>query len=206
MDYFFERIIYMDNIIYLDDYINLYNKKLNKIIIIKPYKDTLYNGVISNRKKFIKLYNKILDKYKLKNNFINENITIIINNLYTEENKLQIKEIMEELYYKKIYFIQETNYLIINKKRLYINYNNSYFYLIYINGDGKVKYSLYKNDYINRNLIIKILSYLNKEDIIIYGKNVLELESILNKNNINYFVYEESENMLMKLLLKSKNM
>ena len=196
----------MDNIIYLDDYINLYNKKLNKIIIIKPYKDTLYNGVISNRKKFIKLYNKILDKYKLKNNFINENITIIINNLYTEENKLQIKEIMEELYYKKIYFIQETNYLIINKKRLYINYNNSYFYLIYINGDGKVKYSLYKNDYINRNLIIKILSYLNKEDIIIYGKNVLELESILNKNNINYFVYEESENMLMKLLLKSKNM
>ena len=52
----------MDNIIYIDDYINLYNKKNHKLIITKPYNNTLRNGFIIDKDKFIKKMNKISSK------------------------------------------------------------------------------------------------------------------------------------------------
>ena len=44
----------MNNILYLDDYINIYNLKNNKLITIKPYKNTLENGLIIDKDKFNK--------------------------------------------------------------------------------------------------------------------------------------------------------
>ena len=77
----------MENILYLDDYINFWNKKLNKILVIKPYKNTLLNGHIIDRDKFIKRFNKIIIDNKLNKNIFNNTITIIINSSYTKEDK-----------------------------------------------------------------------------------------------------------------------
>jgi len=193
----------MDNILYLDDYINLYNKRTNKLIIVKPYKNTLRNGFIIDRKKFINKFNKIINENKLKGNFFYENIFIIINNLYSKEYKLFIKEIMESLNYKKIIYINELDYLRIDKKHIYINCNYNYFYFLYTNKIGNIQLNIYKNDEINKKIFNNILKILNKDNIILYGKNYKEFINMMNKN-INYYYFEKSENLIINLLIKSK--
>ena len=61
----------MNNVLYLDDYINFYNSKNKKIIITKPYKNTLKCGRIIDRDKFIKKFNKIILDNHLNNNLFN---------------------------------------------------------------------------------------------------------------------------------------
>jgi len=194
----------MDNILYLDDYINLYNKKSNKLIIIKPYKNTLRNGFVIDKEKFVKKLNSTLEKNNLKNVFIKEDIFIIINNLYSRQEKVFIKEVMEELEYKNINFIQEINYLKQDKKNVYINCNFKYFYLIYTNNLGNVEINLYKNDNINKCIIKNIIKLLNKEQVFLYGKNFKEIKSILEKEKINYYFFDEADNLLINFLLNDK--
>ncbi|MBQ7031970.1 MAG: hypothetical protein IJN13_06390 [Bacilli bacterium] len=194
----------MDNILYLDDFINLYSKKNHALIILKPYRNTLRNGMIIDRNKFIKKFQKIIDEYNLGSTFFNENIFIVINNLHTYEDKILLKDIMEELNYKNIKFIQETEYLKLNKDNIYINYNNSYFYILYINELGKIEVNLYKKDDINNGVIKYIIKSLNAKNIILYGKNIKELENILKKEKIDYYFYDDSDNLLIKFLLHNK--
>ncbi|MBQ8901684.1 MAG: hypothetical protein IJY87_01290 [Bacilli bacterium] len=194
----------MDNILYLDDFINLYSKKNHALIILKPYRNTLRNGMIIDRHKFIKKFQKIIDEYNLGSTFFNENIFIVINNLHTYEDKILLKDIMEELNYKNIKFIQETEYLKLNKDNIYINYNNSYFYILYINELGKIEVNLYKKDDINNGVIKYIIKSLNAKNIILYGKNIKELENILKKEKIDYYFYDDSDNLLIKFLLHNK--
>jgi len=194
----------MDNILYLDDFINLYSKKNHTLIILKPYRNTLRNGMIIDRNKFIKKFQKIIDEYNLGSTFFNENIFIVLNNLHTYEDKILLKDIMEELNYKNIKFIQETEYLKLNKDNIYINYNNSYFYILYINELGKIEVNLYKKDDINNGVIKYIINILNAKNIILYGKNIKELENILKKEKIDYYFYDDSDNLLIKFLLHNK--
>ena len=194
----------MDNILYLDDYINLYNKKNNMLLIIKPYKNTLRNGIIIDRNKFIKKIRKLIKEYNLDGTFFAENISIITSKLHTKEDKILLKEIMDELNYKIVNFVQETDYIKLNKETIYINYNKSYFYILYLNEFGNSEINLYKNDHINNKLISNILGELNSKNIILYGKNIKELENILKKEKIEYYFYEDSDNLLIKNLLHNK--
>lgn len=194
----------MDNILYLDDYINLYNKKNNMLLIIKPYKNTLRNGIIIDRNKFIKKIRKLIKEYNLDGTFFAENISIITSKLHTKEDKILLKEIMDELNYKIVNFVQETDYIKLNKETIYINYNKSYFYILYLNEFGNSEINLYKNDHINNKLISNILGELNPKNIILYGKNIKELENILKKEKIEYYFYEDSDNLLIKILLHNK--
>lgn len=194
----------MDNILYLDDYINLYNKKNNMLLIIKPYKNTLRNGIIIDRNKFINKIRKLIKEYNLDGTFFAENISIITSKLHTKEDKILLKEIMDELNYKIVNFVQETDYIKLNKETIYINYNKSYFYILYLNEFGNSEINLYKNDHINNKLISNILGELNSKNIILYGKNIKELENILKKEKIEYYFYEDSDNLLIKILLHNK--
>ncbi|MBE6156586.1 MAG: hypothetical protein E7161_02455 [Firmicutes bacterium] len=194
----------MDNIIYIDDYINLYNKKNHKLIIAKPYKNTLRNGFVIDKDKFIKKMNKLLENNNLKNSFFNENITIVINNLYKKQDKIFIKEIIEELDYKNIKLLNEIDYLKIDKKVLYINCNKSYFYFLYTNCFGDIETNLYKNDNVNKSLVINIIKHLQKEILVLYGKNYLEISNILQREKIDYYFFEDSENLIIQILLNSK--
>ncbi len=193
----------MNDYLYLDDYINLYSNRVNKLIQVFPYKDTLEKGRIINREKFLKKFNKIIKEYKLNNNIFNNNIDVIINKSLSLEDKMVIKDTLELLNYKKIKFISEIEYLNIDKKKLYIIYNYTYFYLYYIDYYGNLKILMY--DYnINKDLILKIIKLLNKEKTIIYGKNYLELLNVLNKAKINYYFYEKSENYILYRIIYNR--
>lgn len=196
----------MDNILYLDDYINLYNKNSHKLIVTKPYKKTLESGFIIDKEKFIEKFNMILENHKLKNNFFSENIIVIINNMYNSQSKFLIKEVMEDLNYKKVTFINESNFLKINQNVIYINCNYEYFYFLYTGLEGNIQCNLYKNDLVNRNIIKYIIKLINKPKIILYGKNYKEIKNILEKSKIDYYIFEETENLIIKFLLNSKKM
>ncbi len=186
----------MTDYLYLDDYINLYSKKTQQIIKIMPYKDTLLMGRIINKDKFIKKFAKVIKEYKLNNNIFNNNINVIINKNITKEDKEIIKDTLELLNYKKIKFLSEIDYLLVDKKKLYIIYNYTYFYLYYIDYYGNLKILMY--DYnINKDLILHIIKLLNKDKIIIYGKNYLELLAILKGTKLDYYFYEEGENYIL---------
>lgn len=191
------------DILYLDDYINLYSKKHNKILMVRPYKNTLKNGHIINKEKFIKKLMKILNEYQINKNIFNNAINVIINNSYSLIDKEILKEILELLNYKKVNFIQEINYLNINKNKLYINFNNSYFYIYSINKIGNVMINMYDNNEINSGLIKKIIKLYNKEKIYIFGKNYLELIKILNKEKIDYYFFENSEFLFLEVMIKN---
>lgn len=194
----------MSNILYLDDYINFYDKKTHQLIIAKPYKNTLRNGFIIDKEKFNKKFLQMLDSYNLKQTFFNESMTIIINNLYTKEDKNLVQEAMEILNYKNIKFVQEIKYLKIDKSLLYINCNATYYYLIYTNYLGNVEVNLYKNDKINKKYLINIVKDLKKEKIILYGKNYKEIVNLISKQDLNYYYYQESDNLMIHYLLNNK--
>ena len=189
------------DILYLDDYINFYNKNTLEITKIISYKDTLRNGIIINKTKFIKKMIKELNKIGIKNSIFTSSIKVIINNYYTCEDKELIKLVMEELNYKKVEFIHENNYLELNKNNVYLNCNYSYFYILYVDSYGDTKINMYKNDILNKSIFINLIDYFNNKNIILYGKNIKEFISVLDKYNIEYYVYEEKDNLIMKKVL-----
>ncbi len=195
----------MNNILYLDDYINLYSNKLKKIIVEKPYKNTLCNGRVIDTEKFIKKFIKIKENYKLNNSLLNENILVIINSNIKEVDKRILKEILEELNYKKIEFINELEIIKLNKNIIFINYNASYFSIYKVEYNGKIKLNLYENNDINKELILKIIELSNIREIIFTGKNYKELLNILKKSKYNYYYFEENDNLLIKKYIESKN-
>ena len=117
----------MEDYLYLDDYINLYSKKNNQIIKILPYKDTLKYGRIINKEKFIKKMITVLNDLKLNKNIFNNNITVIINKNISLSDKEIITDSLEALNYKKVKFINELDYLKLNKNKIYLVYNYHYF-------------------------------------------------------------------------------
>ena len=190
----------MENILYLDSHINIYVKKLDKILNIKPYKNTLSNGIIIDSKKFIKILKTVQSENKLNNSFINESIIIINNSFFTKDYKEYIKQLMEEINYKNCKFIHEIKLINLNKNTIFINYNETYFYINYINKEGKIKTKLYEKDLINKNIILNILKIIDKKNIIISGKKCQELVNILKKTNYNYYYFEDSKNTFIELL------
>lgn len=179
------------DILYLDDYINLYTN--NTIYKIKPYKNTLRNGLIINRYKFINKLRKSLNNNKL---FLS-NIYVIINNYHTDIDKEILKDILKYLNYNNIWFINELDYLTINKNKIYINCNYTYYYILYTNEYGNTNIELYNNKEIFPYIINKFIN----RDIFIYGKNSDEFINILNKLNIDYYVYEGKDNLIIKKIL-----
>ena len=192
----------MENILYLDDYINFYNKKKKSLIIEKPYKNTLENGKIINNDKFLKGIKKILDKNKIHPGLINEELTIICTSLFNKVDKNNLKNIMENLNYKKINFISELDLLKVNKNKLVINCNYSYYYFYYTDEIGNISINLYKNDNLNKSILKNLVKSTNKKEVILYGKNYKEIKNILEDNKIDYYFYEGSENVLINILLK----
>lgn len=192
----------MENILFLDDFINYYDRKNNIIINFKPYKKTLKKGIIQDSQKFLKSFNNLKKIYKLTDSIFNDSIILIINSNYSVDDKHKIKEILEELNYKNIKIKNEIEFLKINKNNIYINYNESYINIYYLE-NNKIKINNYENNFVNKSLVINIIKKINKKNVIVFGKQYKEIIKILEKSNINYYYYEDNNNLYIKMLLKS---
>lgn len=191
---------FFENILYLDDYINLYISKEQKIIVSKPYKKTIKNGKIVNAKKFISSIERIKKENKIKTSLFKETITIIVNSSYNKEDKNLLKKIMNELNYTEINFINELDLLKIKKDELYIFYEYSYYRLYYLNDLKKIKMLEYERNEVNNELLDKIITMLKKDKIFISGKDTYKLVETMDKE-YNFFYYEDFNNLFIRLLL-----
>ncbi len=190
----------MQNILYLDDLINLYSN--GKLVVLKPYKNTLKLGKIIDRDKFIIFFNKHFNAKRFNGIFKND-ILVIINKDYTCEDRRILINVLEELNFKNISFMPEVDLLKIVKKRIYINYNYSYFYLYYLDDFNKVKMLYYEINEVNKLLLKNILKYFKDKEIFVYGKGYQEVIKILEKMNLNYYYFINSENLIMDMGIKN---
>ena len=187
----------LENILYLDDYINLYNTKKDLLIKSIPYKGTLKYGHVIDHLKFIKKYSKIIKDNKLNKNFFGSNILVIINDSYTKEDKRIIKESLETLNYKKITFKNEIDYFKLKKNDILIRSNFSYISITYLDALGKMKVLNLDYDNFTKEFISDILKKFRNKKVYLYGKNYLEIIDLLEDLNINYYYYSESENLII---------
>lgn len=77
-------------------------------------KQSIKNYKIFNKEKFIEDFKIIIDKLKINNNLLTDNINIIIDKTYTEDDQSYIKEIFKELSFNKIKLVD--NLKLINRK------------------------------------------------------------------------------------------
>lgn len=164
------KLFLVDNVCY---YKKMPSEKLYKIIYSK---DVLKYGKVADSKKFIHETNSLLSKKKLINIFVNQNLSIIINDNYTKEDINALKDCLEKLNFKIVNIQKESEALNLEKYD-YISFNKEYICLYYNNiyKEPTLKF-IEKNFFLNeRDLIKYIKSVLNtKKDIIIYGNNCKE--------------------------------
>ena len=190
----------MDNILYLDDYINLYNKKNNKIIKVKPYDETISFGKIIDREKFIKNYETLLINNKLNKNILGSNITVIINGLYSKEDKKIIKEVLEELNYRHIKIINEKNILKLAKKKVIINVNYNFIIIYYLNIYGNVNLICLPYNNLIKKILKEIMVLFKDKKIYLIGQNYAEFIKYL--VNDNYYAYVNSKDYLITKIIE----
>ena len=174
----------MENILYLDDFINFYHSKNKLLIVHKPYKQTLKYGRIIDHDKFIKKFTKIISDNKLNKNIFNSSISVITNGTYTKEDKKIIKDVLENFNYQKINFIPEIKYLKLTKKTLIINANLDYVLIYYLDYKGNMQViTLDNNKFLE--MFLKDISYgfRDEKDI----KNIEE--NYLKENSVFYDRY-----------------
>lgn len=189
----------MNNIVYLDDFINIYSKK-NKRIIVEESSDILKKGKIINTRKFIEKFETIKKSNKL-NTLVKDNIYIIINNSYDEAYLNSLKQIFENLNYNKINYIKEEDLLNVNNKNIFINTSLNYFELLYYYGKELICDYFDLND-LNLKILITIINFLNLKEIYLFGKNKNIVKSELINNQIKYYEYSSSENLYIKICLQ----
>lgn len=189
----------MNNIVYLDDFINIYSKK-NKRIIVEESSDILKKGKIINTRKFIEKFEAIKKSNKL-NTLVKDNIYIITNNSYDEAYLNSLKQIFENLNYNKINYIKEEDLLNVNNKSIFINTSLNYFELLYYYGKELICDYFDLNE-LNLKILITIINFLNLKEIYLFGKNKNIVKSELINNQIKYYEYSSSENLYIKICLQ----
>lgn len=135
---------------------------------------SLSNYKITNKIDFIDQLRTIIDKYKINNKLLTDNINIIIDNTYTKDDKDKIIDIFKELSFNNINLITNTDILHKNNNDLIINVSNKNikFYHKYKNIDENIyfdKYleilTLYIKEYISKYKIKCIKLYGDYKDI-----------------------------------------
>lgn len=178
----------MYNVLYIDDRINYYSSKLNKIVTFKPYEGVIENGFIIDTKKFYKVFVRMLKKESIKSGIIYDKIIIVtppkFNNVYKEA----YKNLFNNLNYKIVVFKSELSFYKLKKNNAAININDKYFYYSYL-FNGKIKTKIYSIEDLN---FIDVL-LKNNQNIYIYGKNSKQLLKKLEGTNKNYYVFENGD-------------
>lgn len=193
------------NIVYIDDYINFYSDRLDNILKIIPYKDSIVNGQIIDKEKFIKKLKQVLGKAKLNNNLIGENIMVLTNGLTNVLNKETITEVFHELNYRKVDICNLKSILKIDANTIFVEANKTYYLFYYLDNIGKVKTICLKNDIFLKSFIEIILKELKKKKIIIVGKETMNALNYF-KAAKNYYYFENFYNFFIENFLSNKKM
>lgn len=141
---------------------------------------SLSNYKITNKIDFIEQLRTIIDKYKINNKLLTDNINIIIDNTYTKDDKDKIIDIFKELSFNNINLITNTDILHKNNNDLIINIsnNNIKFYHKYKNIDENIYFDKYLEI-----LTLYIKEYISKykiKCIKLYG-DYKDMQKLINK-------------------------
>ena len=141
---------------------------------------SLSNYKITNKIDFIEQLRTIIDKYKINNKLLTDNINIIIDNTYTKDDKDKIINIFKELSFNNINLITNTDILRKNNNDLIINVsnNNIKFYHKYKNIDENIHFDKYLEI-----LTLYIKEYISKykiKCIKLYG-DYKDMQKLINK-------------------------
>lgn len=195
------------NILYLtDEYLYLYNKKMDKMIKVAMPKGVVINGYVANINKFITKFESILKEYNLNNGFIGDKIKIIVHPKYTSANITLLKNIFEKFNYRNIIIESEAKYYKLNDKNAWINANNKYLILTYINEFKRVETRFIEGDFFNDidSLFQYIKTQVQEKELFLIGTGSI-YDSILSSFEEKYknktYTFKENEFYLLQNLV-----
>ncbi len=178
-----------------DDKLIVYKIK-TKDKFIETFK-SLKNDIIIDNNLFLKEFSKFLKKNKIKITIFGYKIIVLKNNLLTQNNQNNLKNILTE-YFSKIKFIDISSYLNNKKDEAYINLTDNFVDYIYKDKYLRVNKNIFCN---NTNNIIKhlITTIYKPKQITIFGntevpnvaKNIykkLNIKTIFSENYQTYFL------------------
>lgn len=166
----------IDNILYLtDDTIYLKNKKIDNIIKYKINDGIVNNGKVININKFINTYEKLINTNRINNSLFGETIKVIVPNIYSNADILVLKNILETFNYRKIFIDLESKYYKLNNDNAYINIQNNYMLLYYLDEYKKMNVkNIPSNFFSNMKDTMNYISKLvNNKDLYLIGKGEL---------------------------------
>lgn len=162
-----------NNILYLvDNYVMLYSKKRNEILRYKLPKNILKYGKIADINKFVIEYQKLVKDNNLNNFILGETIHIIINPEYTNADKDILTNIFINMNYRKVSFISEIKQYKLNMTNAYLNYNNEYSILFYINEYKKKEIYMIPSNYVSKEEYYKFIkNKINDKTLFVVGNS-----------------------------------
>ena len=161
------------NILYfVDDYIIFYSKNNHQKYKYKISNKALKHGKIANTKLFISNYRKFLKINNLNNNLFGDKIYIIVNPSYTKVDIEVLTSIFNSLNYRKVIIVSELKVTKLNNSNAYLNYNNNYAILSYIDYYREKHAILIDKELMFKNNLVKILKEkVPKKNIFCFGLN-----------------------------------
>lgn len=198
----------LQNIAYIcDDYILYYSKDKNKIYKEKINNKSIKNGKIANVKLFVNFFKKFLNKYKLNNNLFGDTITIIVNPSYTKVDIDIVTNVFISLNYRKVKIINELKLYKCNNSNAYLNYNNNYYLLTYIDYFHEKQVFFVEANLMKQDGLIKFIkSKLKKRNIFVFGLNK-NIENLCRQGEENtncyWYYYANSDTYIIDQLLEN---
>lgn len=188
-----------NNILHItDDCLYLKSKKQKDIIKYKLSKNIVYGGRISNIKKFMKSFEKLLSENHLNNSLFGETIKVVVASNYTPADITFFKNIINSFNYRKIIIEKELKYYKLNNNIAYINVFDDYFNITYLDEYKKIN-NIYMETqgFLKTDDILEYLSYiLNQKEVYLLGSGELIKEifsKLEDKFNIKTYIFSNYE-------------
>lgn len=188
-----------NNILHItDDCLYLKSKKQKDIIKYKLSKNVVYGGRISNVKKFMKSFEKLLSENHLNNSLFGETIKVVVGSNYTPADITFLKNIINSFNYRKIIIEKELKYYKLNNNIAYINVFDDYFNITYLDEYKKIN-NIYMETqgFLKTDDILEYLSYiLNQKEVYLLGSGELIKEifsKLEDKFNIKTYIFSNYE-------------
>jgi len=186
----------------VDDFIIIWNN--NEIYKEKLSKKAIYLGKIYNEYIFFEDIKNIFNK--INKSIFNANLTILLNPSYTQFEIHNLKSVLEKLSVNKINFINITKLFDIKQNSIYLLINNKYIYIIRYNYKHKIESTFidYKMFNYNKERLANYVKTIIKSKKLIlvgYNKELAEIANTIEQitNNKTYYVTDSNSFIINKI-------